>query len=133
VKSLYVALVMAAAAVPASAQTQSIAGTWDAGYNTPGGARTFQLILKVTGDSVSGTVKRATGEIPLTGTIKGDAVTFRYSVPYNDNALTLTITATVTGDAMKGTVDFAGAGSDEFWAKRAAAPPPDERRARSRQ
>jgi len=125
VKTLLLGIAMAVLAPP-PVQAQSIAGEWDAGMNTPGGVRNFKIVFQVKGDSLTGTVKRQTGDAPLVGTIKGDTVAFSYSIAYNDNTLTLTVTAIVTGDTMKGTVDFGGAASDEFWAKRAAAPPGGE-------
>jgi len=112
------------AALTSAVSAQSIAGEWDASINTPGGARSFKIIFRVSGDTLTGTVKREAGDVPLYGTVKGDAVRFSYTVNYNGNPLELTITATVTGDSMKGTVDFAGAAEDEFSAKRAAPPRP---------
>lgn len=114
------------AAVPA-ASAQSVAGEWNASMNTPGGTREFKVILQVKGDSLSGTVKRTSGDVPLTGTIKGDDVTFSYSIDYGGNPLTLTVTAKVTGDAMKGSIDLGGGGQEAFSATRATAPPKDRR------
>jgi len=124
-KTLLLAVAMIVLA-PAPAPAQSIAGEWDAGMNTPGGPRNFKIVFQVKGDSLTGTVKRQAGDVPLVGTIKGDTVSFSYGIAYNDNTLTLSVRAIVTGDTMKGTVDFGGAASDEFWAKRAAAPPGGE-------
>ena len=107
-------------------QAPSIAGEWDAEMTTPGGVRSFKIVFQVTGEKLTGTVKRAAGDVPLTGTIKGDTVRFSYSVLYNDNALELTMEAVVSGDLMKGTVDFGGAAQDAFSARRAkpaGAPP----------
>ena len=118
-KRLILSLALATVTLTTAAAAQSIAGEWDATMNTPGGARTFKIVFEVKGDSLSGTVKRASGDVPLRGTIKGNTVKFWYSVTYNGNDLTVTMNATVDGDAMKGTVDFAGAGEDEFSAKRA--------------
>ncbi len=125
-KRLILVAAMFGVALTTDLSAQSIAGEWDASINTPGGARSFTIVFQVNGDTLTGTVKREAGDVPLAGTIKGSAVRFSYTVNYNGNPLELTITATVTGDAMKGTVDFAGAAEDEFWAKRAAAtrPPP---------
>ena len=109
-----------------SAQAPSIAGEWDAEMTTPGGVRSFKIVFVVAGEKLTGTVKRAAGDVPLTGTIKGDTVRFSYSVLYNDNALELTMEAVVSGDLMKGTVDFGGAAQDAFSARRAkpaGAPP----------
>lgn len=115
------------AAVPSVAiltppQAPQVAGEWDASYNTPGGPRAFKIVFQVKGDSLSGTVKRSDGDVPLLGTIKGDEITFRYTIAYNNEALTLTIAAKVTGDTMAGSVDFAGMATEEFSAKRVKSP-----------
>lgn len=123
--------VMALAAVsPAAAQSApaaSVAGEWNASMNTPGGPRAFKVVLQVAGDSLSGTVKRASGDVPLRGSVKGNDVTFTYTIDYGGNALDLTVTATVTGDEMKGSIDLGGNAKEEFTAKRAAAPSTGER------
>ena len=100
-----------------------VAGEWDGALNTPGGARPFKLIFKVDGEKLTGTAKRTSGDVPLTGTIKGDVITFEYTVNYNDNALTLSFSGKVTGDNMGGTVSFGGNAEDTWSAKRAAKPP----------
>lgn len=105
-----------------SAQS-SVAGEWDGALNTPGGARPFKLIFQVNGEKLTGTVKRTSGDVPLTGTIKGDIITFEYTVNYNDNALTLSFSGKVTGDNMSGTVSFGGNAEDTWSAKRAPKPP----------
>jgi len=97
---------------------QSIAGEWEATLHTPGGIRTVKMIFEVHGDTVTGTVKRPTGDVSLTGTVKANAVKFSYTIDYNGNPLVLTVTATVTGDSMQGMVDFGGVAEDEFSAKR---------------
>jgi hypothetical protein len=97
---------------------QSIAGEWEATLHTPGGIRTVKMIFEVHGDTVTGTVKRPTGDVHLTGTVKVNAVKFSYTIDYNGNPLVLTVTATVTGDSMQGMVDFGGVAEDEFSAKR---------------
>jgi hypothetical protein len=104
---------------PAQSPPQSpVAGEWNAEMNTPGGVRSFKLLLKVDGEKVTGTVKREAGDVPLEGTLKGDDLTFAYTVSYNDNPLTITVSVKVAGDTMKGTVDFAGAAQDEFAARK---------------
>ncbi len=117
-KRLLLSLALATITFTTAAAAQSIAGEWDAAMNTPGGVRNFKIIFEVKGDTLTGTVKRGAGDSQLRGTIKGNVVNFSYTVNYNGNDLTLTMNATVDGDTMKGTVDFAGAGEDEFSAKR---------------
>ena len=98
----------------------SVAGDWDGSFNTPGGARPFKLILKVDGEKLSGTVKRANGNVALTGTIKGDVINFSYTINYGGNDLTLIYSGKVAGDSMSGTVSFGGQAEDTWSAKRAA-------------
>lgn len=127
-RSLVLAFAVLALAVvsPAAAQTApSVAGEWNASMNTPGGPRAFKVVLQVAGDSLTGTVKRASGDVPLRGSLKGSDVTFTYTIDYGGNALDLTVIATVTGDEMKGSIDLGGNAKEEFTAKRAAAPPMD--------
>lgn len=100
------------------AQPASVAGEWDATYNTPGGPRAFKLIFKVEGEKLTGTAKRANGDVPLQGTIKGNDISFNYTISYNGNDVTLTFTGKVNGDSMSGTVMFNESASDEWGAKR---------------
>ena len=104
----------------ASAQ-KSVAGEWDATFNTPGGPQSLKLILKVDGEKLSGTAKRSRGDVALTGTIKGDDITFAYTIDYNGNPVTITFTGKVKGDTMGGTVSFNDNATDEWSAKRSAA------------
>jgi hypothetical protein len=106
------------AALTTQTAAQSVAGEWDAAFNTPGGMRTFQLVFQVEGEQVTGTVKRQAGEVSLVGTVKGDTLSFSYTILYNENPLVLTITAKVRGDSLTGVVDFGGAAQEAFWAKR---------------
>lgn len=122
-RSLFLSAMLGLASLPNVAEAQTIAGEWDAAFNTPGGARNFKVVFVVAGETLSGTVKREAGDVPLAGSIKGNVVTFSYTVNYNGNDLVLTVTATLAGDSLKGVVDFGGAAEDEFWAKRATAPP----------
>lgn len=101
------------------AQT-SVAGEWGGSFNTPGGARPFKLVLVVDGEKLTGTAKRPTGDVPITGTIKGDAINFSYTISYGGNDLTLIYSGKVAGDSMSGTVSFGGNAEESWTAKRAA-------------
>lgn len=121
-RSLLLAFALAAlaAAPTASAQTAvNVAGEWNATMNTPGGSRAFKVVFVQQGDSLSGTVRRATGDVPLQGKVKGYDVTFQYTIDYGGNALTLVVSTVVTGDSMKGSIDLGGV-TEAFSAERAA-------------
>lgn len=122
-RTLFLAVALATLAAVPQASAQSVAGEWNASMNTPGGTREFKIIFQVKGDSLSGTVKRASGDVPLSGTIKGNDVTFAYTIEYGGNPLVLTVTATLKGDTMKGSIDLGGGAQEAFSATRAAASP----------
>ena len=105
------------------AQAKSIAGTWNATVVLPNGGGSPTLTFAVKGDSVSGTVKRPTGEtFPLKGTIKGNDLTYTYSVPTESQQILVTVKAKVMGDSLSGTMDFGGQATGELTAKRAKSP-----------
>ncbi len=105
-------------------QTASVDGDWDGGFETPGGARPFKITLKADGEKLSGTVKRPSGDVPLTGTIKGSDITFAYTINYGGNDLTLSFAGKVTGERMGGTLSFSGQAEAPWTAKRVAKPKP---------
>lgn len=102
---------------------KSVAGEWDAEFNTPGGPQPLKLIIKVDGEKISGTAKRSRGDVAISGTIKGEDIVFGYTIDYNGNPVTLTFTGKFKGDAMSGTVSFNDQASDEWSAKRAPEKP----------
>lgn len=112
-----IALVLVGAGSMA-AQTSSVAGEWDATMNTPGGPRPFKLVFSVNGEKLTGTAKRSNGDVAIVGTVKGDDISFSYTINYNNNDITLTFTGKVKGDSMGGSVSFGGNAEDEWAAKR---------------
>ena len=105
-------------------QGAKVAGEWDGSINTPGGARPVKLVFKVDGEKLTGSSKRSSGDVPLTGTVKGSDISFSYTVSYNGNDLTLLFTGKVSGDSISGTVSFGGQAEDSWSAKRATAEKP---------
>jgi len=108
--------------VAGAAGAQSVAGTWNATVTTPQGGGTPTLIFKVKGDSVSGTVKRPAGDVPLVGTIKGKDLTYTYTINVNGQSVPVTVKAKVMGDSLAGTMDFGGQMTGDIKARREKAP-----------
>jgi len=101
-------------------QGKSVAGIWNASVTTPNGGGNPTLTFAVKGDSVTGTVKRPTGEVvPLRGTIKGSDLTYTYTITNDGQPVPVTMKAKVVGDSLSGTMDFAGAMTGQITAKRA--------------
>jgi len=121
--SLVAILLVANTAAAQSKQTKSIAGTWNATVTTPNGGGNPTLTFAVKGDSVTGTVKRPTGEVvPLKGMIKGNDLTYSYTIAPNAQEILVTVTAKVVGDSLGGTMSFGGAMTGQITAKRAKSP-----------
>ena len=119
-KGFVIALVAFVLSVGVAVAQTSVAGEWDGSFNTPGGARPFKLTFVVDGEKLTGTAKRPTGDVPITGTIEGDAINFSYTISYGGNDLTLMYSGKVSGDSMSGTVSFGGNAEESWTAKRAA-------------
>ncbi|MBX3244115.1 MAG: hypothetical protein KF685_06630 [Acidobacteria bacterium] len=107
-----------------NAQNSSVAGEWDGAFNTPGGTRPFKFVLEVDGEKLTGTAKRSSGDVPIKGTIKGDAIEFSYTINYGGNDLTMTFSGKVSGDKMGGVVTFGGQAEEAWSAERAKAEKP---------
>jgi hypothetical protein len=96
--------VAAAAAQPAA----RIVGNWNVQiHSTIAGILNQQWMLKQEGAKITGTVKTATGELPLAGTLDGGYL--RATV--NDGDKTHVVRATIIGDGMDGTIKM---GRNEF-------------------
>ncbi len=101
-----------------AAHAQGAGGEWDGTLNTPGAAMPWRVILTVKGDSLRGTVVRASGDVPLTGTVRGDSVFFRYTIQYGDNPFLMALRGQVQADTLRGIVDFGGGFEETFLARR---------------
>ncbi len=98
----------------AMAQSAEVGGTWNVTMNIPGSEpRKFPLALKQEGTNLNATMGGEAG--PLTGTVKGNDVTMKYTVKFQGNDLPITMTGKVNGNEMKGDVDFGGM-AQETWA-----------------
>ena len=98
-------------------QAASVTGEWEGSFNTPGGPRPLSFVLEADGEKLTGTVKRSTGDLPLTGTIKGDKIEFSYTINYGGNDLALSFSGKVEGDSMGGIV-LIGNTEDAWQARR---------------
>lgn len=98
------------------AQSAEVGGTWDVVMNIPGSEpRKFPLTLKQEGANLSANV----GPNAATGTVKGNDITLKYTVKFQDNDLPITMTGKVAGNEIKGDVDFGGMAQETWTAKKA--------------
>jgi len=107
--------------LPARAQEKpaDVAGTWAITVETPGGTGTPTLRLTQSGETLTGTYSSEVfGEQKITGTIKGNAITFGFTGTIEGTAVKVTYTGTVETVTMKGKVTLGDLGEGTFTAKK---------------
>ena len=102
----------------AIAADANVAGEWDMIVESPAGTGTPHFSLKQQGASISGTYKGALGEAPVTGTVKGNAVTIKFHVEAQGMEMEVSYVGTVDGAAMSGTVTLGDFGEGKFTGKK---------------
>jgi hypothetical protein len=112
------------AAAPAAGATQAdakvdVTGVWALQLEIAGNVATPSATLKQEGEKLTGTYSsQVLGEQPLTGTIKGNAISFSIQATVEGNAVKVTYEGTVERDTMKGTVTLGELGSGTFTGKK---------------
>jgi hypothetical protein len=103
---------------PAAAKVTDVSGTWELNVESPMGSRASDAVFTQAGETLGGKMVSSRGEVPLTGTIKGDAVTFGINVNVQGQDLQIDYSGTVTGDTMSGTVVFGSFGDGKWTGKK---------------
>ena len=117
VKKLSIALAIVLLAAVA-AHAASLTGTWNAKVDLGGQGGTPTFVLKQEVDKLSGTYAGALGEAPLTGTVKGNEVTFDFEVQGAKVHYAGKLNA--DGTQLQGTCDYGGQASGTFTATKQA-------------
>lgn len=110
------ALLLASPAFAAGAT--SVTGQWSIHNNIAGNESDQECTFVQTDDKVTGSCRAADKEVPVTGTLEGKKVTWKYDMDYNGSPLTLTYTATLDdSEKITGSVEVAPFGvSGDFTA-----------------
>jgi hypothetical protein len=113
------AVVLAVLSAPIAAQNPNLTGKWLFAVETSAGGGTPTITLKQDGDKLTGHYTGQLGESDLTGTVKGQEVTFTFSVEVQGTALVCTYAGNIENkDSLKGTVTIAPLGDGTFTATR---------------
>ncbi len=109
-----------APAAPAQGEKPAdVSGAWAMQVDIGGNVVTPGLTLKQDGEKLTGTYSsQMLGEQPLTGTIKGNDITFGFQASFDGNAVKVTYTGKVDKDTMKGSVAFGDLGEGTFTGKK---------------
>lgn len=103
--------ILTAAAFPASASTQQVAGTWVLSVELDAGSGDATFVLEVNGGEITGTYAGTLGNQDVTGTIESNTVKFGFS---EDQVGDVTFEGTIDGDSMAGDCDYGLLGSGTF-------------------
>lgn len=97
------------AAAPAPAgEKVGVSGEWLFEVTTDAGAGTPTFTFDQKGETLTGYYQGMFGSAPLTGTVKGDAIEFSFSVDASGDKATFVYSGTVAGNSMKGDVKLNG-------------------------
>jgi hypothetical protein len=96
-----------------------VTGKWVFAVETGAGTGTPTMTFKQDGEKLTGHYSGQLGEADLTGTVKGQDISFKFTVDVQGQTLNAIYTGTVDSkDSMKGKVDLVGLGEGTFTAKR---------------
>jgi hypothetical protein len=110
-----------AVAVEASRQEKpaDVAGAWALTVETGQGTGTPSVTFKQDGEKLTGLYSsQVFGEQQVTGSIKGNAITFSFTGSAQGTTVTVTYSGTVEKDTMKGKVILGDLGEGTFTGKR---------------
>jgi hypothetical protein len=121
ITSVAILTLAAVMTLPARAQEKpaDVAGRWAITVETGGGTGTPTVSLTQSGETLTGTYSSEVfGEQKVTGTIKGNAITFGFTGTIEGTAVKVTYTGTVETVTMKGKVVIGDLGEGTFTAKK---------------
>ena len=105
--------------LPVIALAADVSGKWECQVDLGGQGGSPTFTFQQAGEKLTGKYAGALGEADLTGSVKGDAIEFKFTVKSDLGELTATYSGTVSGDTMKGKVAYGDLGSGTFTGKRA--------------
>ena len=96
-----------------------VAGNWALTVETAGGTGSPSVELAQDGETLTGNYSsQIFGEQKVTGTIKGNAITFSFTTSFEGSTVTVTYTGTADASTMKGKVTIGDLGEGTFTGKR---------------
>jgi hypothetical protein len=99
-------------------QGTDVTGVWAFTVATDQGSGTPTLTFKQDGEKLTGKYEGQLGNADLTGTVKGNAITFTFTVDVQGQQAPVTYKGTVEKNTMKGSLDIAGMVNGTFTAAR---------------
>ena len=117
IRSVGIAIVAAVvAAAPLVAQATNVTGEWAFNVQTDQGGGTPTITFKQDGEKLTGKYVGQLGNADLTGTVKGNAIHFTFTIDAQGQQAPVTYDGTVEKNTMKGKLDIGGMISGTFTA-----------------
>jgi hypothetical protein len=104
------------ASPPLLAQGTNVTGDWEFNVTTDQGSGTPTMTFKQDGEKLTGKYIGQFGSADLTGTVKGNAIQFTFTIDVQGQQAPATYKGTVEKNTMKGTMDIAGMVNGTFTA-----------------
>ncbi len=98
------------------AQANNVTGEWAFNVTTDQGGGTPAITFKQDGDKLTGKYAGQLGSADLTGTLKGDAIHFTFTLDVQGQQAPVTYDGTVEKNTMKGKLDIGGMVTGTFTA-----------------
>jgi len=114
-----VLVVFSLSAARGAAQAKvDVTGKWVLNVETSAGAGSPTFTFKQDGEKLTGHYTGTFGEAEVTGTLKGNEITFSFAADAQGTAVKSTYTGTVDKDTMKGKLVIEGFGEGTFTGKK---------------
>jgi len=98
------------------AQATNVTGEWTFNVQTDQGGGTPTITFKQDGEKLTGKYAGQLGNADLTGTVKGNAIQFTFTIDAGGQQAPVTYDGTVEKNTMKGKLDIAGMATGTFTA-----------------
>ncbi len=108
----------AAPAPTAEPAGADVTGTWNFEVTTEFGTGSSTMTFKQDGEKITGQYSGQYGQADLTGTVKGNAITFSYELVRETMTALVSYSGTIEKDRMKGTLSIGDMGNGSFTATR---------------
>jgi hypothetical protein len=92
-----------------NSQPANIGGAWQISWQGRGDSQQATIQIQQDGSTLSGTFQGSEGSTPLSGSVRGNTVSFNVQIQ-GRRTITLAFTGTINGDKMSGTLQPQGGG-----------------------
>jgi len=116
IRSVVILTVALLTSAQLGAQGTNVTGVWAFTVTTDQGGGTPTITFKQDGEKLTGKYEGQLGNADLTGTVKGSAITFAFTVDVQGQQAPVTYKGTVEKNTMKGPLDIGGMVNGTFTA-----------------